>query len=242
MMSSHNRETISGHGDVIHALQGVQSIIMVPEDDDQPVRLVHTSLRDFFTTQARSQHLFVNSITCHLSMATDCLSVMTAHHGDIIYESKILQYAAQNWCHHLLSTVKEGDGGVYLLSQDDAFMNTLISFLSGSFDPWMNSIIFQVQIEDIGNILDSLLQPHSLPLNIQRIIRKIKTLAELDEKHFRDSNELFRNDYGYYYYDYGYLLGLDYSYYSSYGNDLKELIKKWRLSQPLTTGAHFGLL
>jgi hypothetical protein len=145
-------------GDVIHALQGVQSIIMVPEDDKQPVWLLHTSLQDFLTTQAQSQHLFINPITCHLSMATDCLSDMTAHHGDIIYEMEILQYAARNWCHHLLSAVKEGDGGVCLLSQDDAFMNTLIGFLSGSFDPWMNSIIFQVEIRDIVEILDSLLQ------------------------------------------------------------------------------------
>ena len=129
---------------------------MVPEDDEQPVQLLHTSLRDFLTTQARSQHLFVNPATCHLSMATDCLSAMTAHHGDI-YEIKILQYAARKWCHHLLSAVEEGGGSVYLLSQD-AFMNTLIGFVSGSFDPWMNSIIFQIQTNNIVKILDSLLQ------------------------------------------------------------------------------------
>ena len=145
-------------GDVIQALQGVQSIIMVPEDDEQPVRLLHTSLRDFLTTQARSQHLFINPVTCHFSMATDCLSTMTAHQGDFIYEIKILQYAALKWCHHLLSAVEEGDGGVYILSQEDAFMNTLIGFLSGSFDPWVNAIIFQVKIENIVEILDSLLQ------------------------------------------------------------------------------------
>ena len=63
-----------------------------------------------------------------------------------------------NWCHHLLFTVKEGDGGVYLVSQDDAFTNTLIDFLSGSFDLWMNAIIFQVKIWNIVKILDSLLQ------------------------------------------------------------------------------------
>ena len=144
-------------GDVIHALQGVQSIIMVPEDDEQPVRLLHTSLRDFLTTQARSQHLFINPATCHLSMATDCLSAMTAHHGDVNYYTGILRYAARNWCYHLLSAVKEG-GGVYLLSQDDAFVNTLISFLSRSFDPWMNSIIFQIHINGIVEMVDSLLQ------------------------------------------------------------------------------------
>jgi hypothetical protein len=94
-------------------------------------------------------------------MATDCLSALTAltaDYDDIIYEIKILQYAAQNWCHHLLSAVKEGGGDDYFLSQDDAFVNTLTGFLSGSFDPWMNSIIFQVQINKIVKILDSLLQ------------------------------------------------------------------------------------
>ena len=149
------------HGDVIHALQGVQSIIMVPEDDEQPVQLLHTSLRDFLTTQARSQHLFINPVTCHLSMATNCLSAMIVHDGDIIYEMEILRYAARNWCHHLLSALKEGDGGVFLF-QDDAFMNTLIGFLSGSFDSWMNSIIFQVKIKYIMEILDSILQVSAL--------------------------------------------------------------------------------
>ena len=158
-------------GDVIHALQGVQSIIMVPGDDEQPIQLLHTSLRDFLTTQARSQHLFINPPTCHLSMATDCLSTMAAHHGDIIYETEILQYAAKNWCHHLLSAVKERSGGVYLLSQDDAFVNTLIGFLSGSFDPWMNSIISQIQTNNIVKILDSLLQVGIIQycINSQRV-------------------------------------------------------------------------
>ena len=68
------------------------------------------------------------------------------------------QYAARNWCHHLLSTLKERDGGVYLVSQDDAFTNTLIGFLSGSFDLWMNTIIFQVKIPVVVKILYSLLQ------------------------------------------------------------------------------------
>ena len=145
-------------GDVILALQGVQSIIMVPEDDEQPVRLYHTSLRDFLTTRARSQHLFIDPVTCHLSVAIDCLAVMTAHHGDIFYEIGILKYAARNWCHHLLSAIKEGCGGDYLLSQHDTFMNTLIGFVSGAFDSWINSIIWQVKSRKIMEILDLILQ------------------------------------------------------------------------------------
>jgi hypothetical protein len=145
-------------GDVIHALQGVQSIIMVPEDDEQPVRLFHTSLRDFLTTQARSQHLFINPVACHLSIAIDCLAVMTAHHGDIFYEIEILKYAARMWCHHLLSAITEDGGDDYLFLQGNAFMGTLIDFVSGAFDPWINSILWQVQIEDTKETLNYILQ------------------------------------------------------------------------------------
>jgi hypothetical protein len=97
-------------GDVIHALQGVQSIIMVPEDDEQPIRLVHTSLRDFVTTQLRSHDFFINPAASHLSAAADCLTAMTAHHDGIIYEIKVLEYAARRWCNHLLSAIQEGGG------------------------------------------------------------------------------------------------------------------------------------
>jgi hypothetical protein len=145
-------------GYVIHAFEGVQSIIMVPKDDEQPVALFHTSLQDFLTTQTHSQHFFIDLATSHLTIATHCLAVMTLHSGDIIYEIEMLHYAAQNWCHHLLSAVKEGEGGNCLHFQDDSFMNTLIEFVSGAFDPWINSIIFQVQTEKIVKMMKSLLQ------------------------------------------------------------------------------------
>ena len=145
-------------GDVIHALEGVQSIIMVPEDDEQPVQLFHTSLRDFFTTQTRSHHLFIDPATSHLAIATHCLAAMTLHCGDIIYEIPMLHYAARNWCYHLLSAVNEGGGGDFLHSQDDSFMNILTEFVSGAFDTWINSCIFQVQIDSIMKALESLLQ------------------------------------------------------------------------------------
>jgi hypothetical protein len=145
-------------GDVIHALQGVQSIIMVPEDDDGPVRLFHTSLRDFLTTQARSHDFFINPVTSHLSVAADCLTVMTAHHGGPFYEIRVLKYAARRWCNHLLSAIKEGGGGNPLFTQDDGFMNILIGFVSGEFDRWLNSIIAQVESVNILETLNLVLQ------------------------------------------------------------------------------------
>jgi hypothetical protein len=143
-------------GDVVHALEGVQSIIMVPEDDDQPIRLFHTSLRDFLTTKARSEHLFMNPPICHLSIAADCLAVMTAHDGDDIYESGGLKFAACNWCHHMLSAI-EDDGSNHLFFQNHAIMDKLINFVSRSFDSWVNSIIFDVNANRMLRRLGSLL-------------------------------------------------------------------------------------
>ena len=98
-------------GDVIHVLEGVQSIIMVPEDDEQPVRLFHTSLQDFLTTKAHSENLFMNPPICHLSTAGDCLVAMTAHDGIDIYESGALEFAAISWCDHMMSAINEDGGG-----------------------------------------------------------------------------------------------------------------------------------
>ena len=131
---------------------------MVPEDDELPVQLFHTSLRDFLTTQARSQHLFMNPVSCHLSVVIDCLAVMTAHHHDIFYEIGILEYAAMNWCDHLLSAIEEGGGSDLLLSQNNAFLNTLIDFVSRAFDPWINSFLIKVEIEDTMETFNSILQ------------------------------------------------------------------------------------
>jgi hypothetical protein len=69
-------------GDVIHALLRVQSILVVPDDDESPIRLFHASLRDFLTTRARSNELFINPPVRYLSIASDCLAVMLAHNED----------------------------------------------------------------------------------------------------------------------------------------------------------------
>ena len=127
-------------GDIIHALEGVQSIIMVPEDDEQPVRLFHTSLRDFLTTKARSERLFMDPPICHLSTAVDCLAVMTTHDDDI-YKSGGLKFAALSWCNYMLSAINDDGGNNRLLFQDDV-MNELKKFVSRSFDAWINSIIY----------------------------------------------------------------------------------------------------
>ena len=135
-------------GDVIHALLGVQSILVVPDDDESPIRPFHTSLRDFLTTQARSNEFFINAPVRHLSIASDCLAVIVAHNGDDFSAHKGLEFACRSWSHHLLLAILQEGGENFFLSQHNAFMMKLIEFASRSFDLWVNSMIAQCLIGD----------------------------------------------------------------------------------------------
>jgi hypothetical protein len=107
-------------GDVIHALLGVQSILVVPDDDESPIRPFHTSLRDFLTTKARSNELFINPPVRHLSIASDCLAVMVVHNGDDFSAHKGLKFACRSWSHHLLLAIQQEGGDNFF------FPNTML--------------------------------------------------------------------------------------------------------------------
>ena len=123
------------------------------------LRPFHTSLRDFLTTEARSEDLFVSPPTCHLSLGMDCLAVMTVHHVDNdFYDLRVLKFAARSWWYHLLCAIKEEGGDDHLFSQHGPFtMKILTDFVSQSFDSWVNSIIFQEKVQDTLENLKSLL-------------------------------------------------------------------------------------
>ena len=61
------------HEEVNQELLGVQSIIKIPGDDNQPIMLYHTSLQDFLTIKSRSEQYFINPSLQHLHLAVHCL-------------------------------------------------------------------------------------------------------------------------------------------------------------------------
>jgi hypothetical protein len=144
-------------GDVIHALLGVQSILIVPEDDVSPIRPFHTSLRDFLTTRARSHDLFINPSVRHLSIASDCLAVMVVHNGYNILEHKQLAWACRMWSRYFLYAIREqGSDDSFFSRQDfNDFMEKLIDFASQSFDFWVDSIIVERAITLTSQTLNS---------------------------------------------------------------------------------------
>ena len=103
----------------------------------------------------------MNLPTCHLSIASDCLAVMTTHDGDDMYESGGLKYAAITWCDHMLSAINEDGGNNHLVFQNHTIINKLTNFVSRSFDSWVNSIIFTT-LDSFLSVLKLRLLHHTL--------------------------------------------------------------------------------
>src|SRR6202044_697459 len=87
--------------DIVQSLLGTQSILMIPGDDDQAIQLFHTSLRDFLISQPRSNKFFIDPATHHLSIAIDCLTIVTMPLQKGIFYDGVQAYACMNWCHHI---------------------------------------------------------------------------------------------------------------------------------------------
>ncbi|KIK01532.1 hypothetical protein K443DRAFT_98399 [Laccaria amethystina LaAM-08-1] len=90
------------HEEVICGLLQVQSIIMIPGDDDEPVVFYHTSLRDFLTIQSRSKQYFIDPSLQHLHLAIHCLKHLAGYPSKDFFEGDVADYACLNWPHHIL--------------------------------------------------------------------------------------------------------------------------------------------
>ena len=88
--------------EVIHELSGVQSIIKIPGNDNQPIVLYHTSLRDFLTNKSRSKQYFIDSPLQHFHMAILCLKHLAESPSKDFFEGDVADYACLNWPHHIL--------------------------------------------------------------------------------------------------------------------------------------------
>jgi hypothetical protein len=129
-----------GTDEILGPLLGMQSILTIPGDDDRPIRLLHTSLRDFLTTESRSEAYFINPPVHHLTIAMDCLRVMTAHAETGIFRSKMQQYACVHWDSHLEQGLGSGNGSVLNSNSVNDLLRCLVDFLnSQGCNSWINT-------------------------------------------------------------------------------------------------------
>jgi hypothetical protein len=102
--------TVNGLGQLLQlqsshirlALNGCQSILGIPDTDQESVRLYHTSLRDFLTDYDRARAYFLDPQVYHVSIVIACLELIRMNNND---GGDHLLYACQHWCYHLLSAL-----------------------------------------------------------------------------------------------------------------------------------------
>ncbi|KIM83291.1 hypothetical protein PILCRDRAFT_7241 [Piloderma croceum F 1598] len=132
--------------DIIQALLGLQSILLIPSDDDQPVRLFHTSLRDFLTVQPRSGAFFVDPPPRHLCIVINCLKAVMIPPENVIFYDKEQKYAALNWCDHFLRGLTIGGDHLLRSQLGASFMSSIVNFASGPLDFWVNTVILDADL------------------------------------------------------------------------------------------------
>ena len=131
----------------------IQSILVIPADNETPVDVVHTSLRDFSTSKTRSGALFVNSPQNHLITAERCLKVMSTQSGVVVFEEEAAKYASEHWHGHLRRTLEDQDSGI--LKYD---LTVLKLFVGQPFKTWFNTILFMVWYDEIYDALEDFIQ------------------------------------------------------------------------------------
>jgi len=112
------------HEEVICELLEVQSIIKIPGDDNEPIILYHTSLRDFLTIQSRSKQYFIDPPLQHLHLAKHCLQHLVEYTSNDFFESHVTKYACFNWPHHILLGFQKQE-----LNVDETIMTSLVTLI-----------------------------------------------------------------------------------------------------------------
>jgi len=128
------------HEEVILELLGVQSIIKIPGDDDQPIMLYHTSLRDFLTLKARSEQYFIDPSLQHLHLAIHCLNHLAEYPSKDFFEGDVAKYACFNWPHHILLGFQRQE-----LNVDETITTSLVTLietlLTYQCKTWCNTLL-----------------------------------------------------------------------------------------------------
>ena len=110
--------------EVFCELLGVQSIIKIPGNDDEPVMLYHTSLQDFLTIKSRSKQYYIDPPLQHLHLAIHCLKHLGEYPSKDFFEGDVIEYACFHWSHHLLIGFRDQE-----LDVDETIATSLVTLI-----------------------------------------------------------------------------------------------------------------
>ena len=128
------------HEEIIHELLGLQSIIKIPGNDDEPIMLYHASLQEFLTIKSRSNQYFIDPSLQHLYLAIHCLKHLTKNLSQDFFEGHVAKYACCNWPHHILLGFQKQE-----LNVDESIMTSLVTLIENlltfQHKTWYNTML-----------------------------------------------------------------------------------------------------
>jgi hypothetical protein len=128
------------HEEAIHELLGVQSIIKIPGDDNEPIMLYHTSLWDFLTLKSRSEQYFIDPPLQHLHLAIHCLKHLAENPSKDFFEGDVATYACFSWPYHILLGFQE-----QALNTDETNTTSLVTLIKNLLTfhskTWYNTML-----------------------------------------------------------------------------------------------------
>jgi AAA ATPase domain len=111
------------------ALQGMRSILNIPDDNNDAILPYHASLGDFVQDSTRSKGHFGTLSVQHGTMMKQCirLAITMIDPGSAKIVSKPALYACRNWCFHLAAMLASPDGLANNRSQIQPLKNFLLN-------------------------------------------------------------------------------------------------------------------
>ncbi|EGN99133.1 hypothetical protein SERLA73DRAFT_181948 [Serpula lacrymans var. lacrymans S7.3] len=164
--------------DLLRAFFGIQSILIIPESNNSPVHLVHTSLRDFLTTRSRSGGYFNNPPDCHASIAIRCMNIMQRNGGLFWFIDGPVGYAFKYCLDHLQQAVH---GWKNYHSESPLFIslsNSLTDFTGSVLDPWVHTAIRSGAPEMLSGLAKSSEDWSQCPKKLRSALNSLNSMIE----------------------------------------------------------------
>jgi hypothetical protein len=125
------------------ALDGCQSVLVVPDGDEEIVKPYHASLRDFLTDHNQAGAHFLDPQVYHVSILVACLQLISMHEN---YDGgNHLFYPCQNWCYHFSSALSHHATISSINASSDVFI-----LIKGMEQWWLK--IWMYGLEDFSGV------------------------------------------------------------------------------------------
>jgi NACHT domain len=145
---------------VIEPVVTCLSSLLVYQDRNDPIRLLHITFREFITNRLRARTYFVQLQFGHYTLASGCLNILSNYlkqhgfnpkqlegHSDnshSVYQARVWDYSSDSWAYHCSGSCRKL-----------ALNGQLLDFMQFNFGFWMN-ILWNKKFSEFSSHMDDI--------------------------------------------------------------------------------------